>query len=116
MRSAITEPNLPRSKKTFAPYFNVNAFTEPTSGRGNVGPGTVRGLGQANWDISFGKNITLYDRLRAEIRADMFNAFNHTQWTAVDTTFNDSFSGNPFGQITDGREGRIISLGGKISF
>lgn len=113
----IRDPNLQRSKKTFAQYFDVSAFAEPTPGlRGNAGPGTVRGPGQENWDISFGKNITFYDRLHAEVRADMFNAFNHTQWTGVDTTLNDTTSGNQFGQITGGREARIIQLGAKIMF
>jgi len=49
-------------------------------------PGIVRGPGQENWDIAFGKDISMGERLHAEIRADMFNAFNHTQWTGVDTT------------------------------
>jgi len=46
----------------------------------------------------------------------MFNGFNHTQWTSVDTTFNDTYSGYQFGQVTGGREGRIIQLGATVLF
>src|SRR4029077_5787343 len=104
----LGNPNFSRSKRTFSQYLNVNEFAEPAFGvRGNASPGIVRGPGQNNWDIAFGKNIPIREHLHAEIRADLFNAFNHTQWTTVDTTFNDTFSGFQFGQVTGGREGRI---------
>ena len=113
----MRNPNFPRSQRTFAEYFNVNAFTEPALGvRGNASPGILRGPGQENWDIALGKNISMGERAHAEFRADMFNAFNHTQWTSVDTTFNDSLSGFQFGQVTGGREGRIIQLAAKVVF
>jgi hypothetical protein len=113
----MRNPNFPRSQRTFAEYFNVNAFIEPALGvRGNASPGIVRGPGQENWDIALGKNISMGERAHAEFRADMFNAFNHTQWTSVDTTFNDSLSGFQFGQVTGGREGRIIQLAAKVVF
>ncbi len=53
-------------------------------------------------------------RLHAELRADMYNAFNHTQWNAISTQLN-GFTG-PFGQVTGSREGRIIQLAAKIAF
>jgi hypothetical protein len=112
----VRNPNFSHSNRSFSEYFDTNAFVEPTNGlQGTAPPGVVRGPGQNNWDISFGKNIAIYENLHAEIRADMYNAFNHTQWTTVDTLFNDT-SGTPFGQVTGGREGRIIQLAGKIVF
>ena len=77
-------------------------------------PGVVRGPGQNNWDISFGKNIAIHESLHAELRADMYNAFNHTQWNAVSTQLNGSTG--PFGQVTGSREGRIIQLAAKVVF
>ena len=113
----LQNPNLPHSQRSFSQYFNVNAFAEPPLGvRGNASPGIVQGPGQENWDIALGKSIPIGERFHAEIRADMFNAFNHTQWTSVDTTFNDTLSGFQFGQVTGGREGRIIQLTAKILF
>jgi len=113
----LRNPNFTHSKRSFAEYFDVNAFAEPPLGvRGTASPGIVRGPGQNNWDISFGKTLNFTERLHAEIRADMFNAFNHTQWTSVDTVLNDTVSGDQFGQVTGGREGRIIQLGAKLVF
>jgi Carboxypeptidase regulatory-like domain len=112
----IRNPNFSHSKRSFGEYFDTSAFVEPTNGlQGTASPGVVRGPGQNNWDISFGKNIAFTERLHAELRADMYNAFNHTQWTTVDTLFNDT-SGTPFGQVTGGREGRIIELAVKVVF
>ena len=111
----VSNPNLAHSKRTFAEYFNTNAFVVPPNNvQGTASPGVVRGPGQNNWDISFGKNITFYERLHAELRGDMYNAFNHTQWNALSTQLN-GFTG-PFGQVTGSREGRIIELSGKIAF
>ena len=111
----VHNPNLPRSQRTFNEYFDVTAFVVPPDNvQGTASPGVVRGPGQNNWDISFGKNINFYERLHAELRADMYNAFNHTQWNNVSTQLN-GFTGQ-FGQVTGSREGRIIQLAAKIVF
>jgi hypothetical protein len=86
----------------------------PNNVQGTADPGIVRGPGTNNWDLSFGKSITFYERFHAEIRADMYNAFNHTQWNAISTQLNGSTG--PFGQVIGSREGRIIELGAKIAF
>jgi hypothetical protein len=111
----ISNPNFPHSKRTFSEYFNTSAFVvPPTNVQGTASPGVVRGPGQNNWDISFGKNISFYERLHTELRADMYNALNHTQWNAVSTQLN-GFTG-PFGQVAGSREGRIIQLAAKVIF
>jgi hypothetical protein len=112
------DPNLGHFDRSFSEYFNVNAFSVPAQGvRGDARPGIIRGPGQNNWDISIGKAFNFTERLHGDIRADMFNAFNHTQWTSVSTTYPfDPETGVPFGQIQGGREGRIIQLGAKIFF
>ncbi|HTY85564.1 MAG TPA: TonB-dependent receptor [Silvibacterium sp.] len=111
----LHNPNLPHSKRTFAEYFDTSAFVVPPNNvQGTASPGIVRGPGQNNWDISLAKNIDFYERLHAEIRADMYNAFNHTQWNAISTQLN-GYTG-PFGQVTGSREGRIIELAAKIVF
>jgi hypothetical protein len=111
----VHNPNFPHSKRTFAQYFDTSAFVVPPNNvQGTASPGVVRGPGQNNWDIAFGKNIAFSERLHAELRGDMYNAFNHTQWNAVSTQLN-GFTG-PFGQVTGSREGRIIELAAKIVF
>jgi hypothetical protein len=111
----LHNPNFPHSKRTFGEYFDTTAFVTPPDGvQGTASPGVVRGPGQNNWDISFGKNIAVRERLHAELRADMYNAFNHTQWNGVSTQLN-GFTG-AFGQVTGSREGRIIQLAAKVVF
>jgi hypothetical protein len=112
----ISNPNLPHSQRTYSEYFNTNAFVVPPTGvQGTVDPGVVRGPGQNNWDISFGKSFAFHESLHAELRGDMYNAFNHTQWNAVSTQSAGGYTG-PFGQVTGSREGRIIQLAAKIVF
>jgi hypothetical protein len=111
----VSNPNLPHSQRTFAEYFNTNSFVVPPTGvQGTTDPGVVRGPGQNNWDISFGKNISIRESLHAELRADMYNAFNHTQWNMVSTQLNGTTG--LFGQVTGSREGRIIQLAAKVVF
>lgn len=53
------------------------------SGGGDV----YRRPGQSNWDISFFKNIPLLsEKKKLQFRWEMYNAFNHTQFDAVDNT------------------------------
>jgi hypothetical protein len=112
----VHNPNFPHSKRTFAEYFDTTAFVVPPNNvQGTAAPGVVRGPGQNNWDISFGKNITFRESLHAELRADMYNAFNHTQWNGVSTQSAGGYTG-PFGQVTGSREGRIIQLAAKVVF
>jgi len=114
----VHNPNFPRSKRTFGEYFDTSAFVVPPNNvQGTASPGSVRGPGQNNWDISFGKNIAFHESLHAELRADMYNAFNHTQWNGVETIVPVVGSGaTPFGQVTNSREGRIIQIAAKIVF
>jgi hypothetical protein len=111
----VRNPNFSHGKRSFGEYFDTSAFVVPPNNvQGTAAPGVVRGPGQNNWDISFGKNIAFHERLHAELRADMYNAFNHTQWNAVSTQLN-GYTG-PFGQVTGSREGRIIQLAAKVVF
>lgn len=69
--------------------------------------------GQANWDISMFKTFTLYERFRAQFRAEALNAFNTPMMGRPDTTF-----GNPtFGRVTTQRNfPRLIQLGVRVFF
>jgi hypothetical protein len=92
----------------------------------------IRNPGIHNYDITISKNIPLRaERVRMQLRVEMFNAFNHTQFTS----FNGTATFNQAGQITNlptalggggGRFGfgamtgtmdpRRIQLGAKIYF
>ncbi len=116
MPNLIGDPNLPRDQRTFLRYFNISAFTDPGDDRkGSAGPGIIRGPGIKNWDISLAKVFRLSERVNMEFRGDLFNAFNHTQWRAVNTDFSTS-GDSEFGRITEAREPRVAQLSLKITF
>jgi len=66
---------------------NPGAFSVPTApSLGLESPlQTAFGPGINNWDMSLQKNFAINERYAIEMRVDAFNAFNHTQWSAVNS-------------------------------
>ncbi len=101
-------------------YLNPSAFalvTVPTiSGRtirrGNSSATALRGPGTWNLDFSLGKNFSLTEGTRLELKADMVNALNHTQYNAIATNLN----GIGFGQITGTATARVIQVQARFAF
>ena len=79
---------------------------------GTAGPGIVRNPGLWNLDFSFAKNFTLMEKVKLQIRTDMFNSLNHTNLTGLRTSINDPF----FGQLLNTTGARIIQLNARLSF
>jgi len=107
-------------------HLNVNSVLPPTAA-GDFGIGTAakdlfRLPGTNNWDISLFKNFNLAreGKVRLQYRLEMYNAFNHTQFTAVDTTARFDANGNQvnalFGSYTNAANSRRIVMGLKINF
>ena len=57
------------------------------------------GPGWNEADLSLSKNFNFRERYRVQIRWDMFNAFNRTQFSNPNNDYNPSATSN-FGQIT----------------
>jgi hypothetical protein len=116
-------------------YLNPAAFALPGVGQfGNLGRGAIRSPGIANVDFSFNKNWRLRERYGFQFRLEMFNVFNHANFTGVNNNL--SFSniaasptdpcdgtvstcGRPasnFGLLTGNRGPREIQLGLKFTF
>jgi hypothetical protein len=109
-------PNLAGGDRTFGRYFNTSAFSAPDQDvKGNAGTGIVRGPGLNNWDLSFSKTFKPVERFGVEFRSDLLNAFNHAQWSSIDTNFTDSPS-STFGWVTNSHEGRIVQMGLRLTF
>jgi hypothetical protein len=67
-------------------WINPNAFSLynlPLGTDGNASLGDCYGPGQNNWDVAFHKNFKISDRLTAQFRLELFNAFNKTQFEGV---------------------------------
>jgi hypothetical protein len=110
-------PNIGHFSKTLTQQFNTAAFSlPPMNVRGNSGLGTVRGPGQYNFDLSLAKTFAIRETLRFELRGDAFNAFNHTQWNGINTTYPSGDAQFPFGQVNGAREARIVQVAAKLAF
>ncbi|MDE1177191.1 MAG: carboxypeptidase-like regulatory domain-containing protein [Edaphobacter sp.] len=67
--------------RTVQQYFNPNAFLAPAYGTvGNLGRDTLTGPGLANVDISLLKATHITERVRAQFRAEFFNALNRANF------------------------------------
>jgi hypothetical protein len=109
--------------------FNVNAFRNFTQvgRRGTSGRNQFRvGNDVNNFDFILSKKTRLWsESTNLELRLEAFNAFNHTQFTTLNTNLNNivlDSSGNPdpirsgFGRFTGARESRVIQLGARFNF
>ena len=96
-------------------WVDENAFRHPEPFTFGSAPRNLncRGDGWKNFDISITKHIPIKESVRAEFRAEFFNAFNRVQFRHPST----GFGGGSFGQVTSQEnEPRIIQLALKIHF
>jgi len=101
---------------SFYQFFNTSCFSAPPQDvRGSAGVGIDRGPGTNNWNVSLRIVFQPFERVKAEFRGDLFNAFNHTQWSSVNTTYS-SAAGNTFGWVTGARDPRSAYLSLRVSF
>jgi hypothetical protein len=76
---------------------NPNAFTTPAKGQtGNAPRNFVRGFDAWQMDLALRRDFPLYERLKLQFRAEVFNVFNHPNFGAI----NPAFGSVLFGQAT----------------
>jgi hypothetical protein len=116
-------------------YLNPAAFALPGVGQfGSLGRGAIRSPGIANVDFSINKNWRVRERFGVQFRAEMFNAFNHVNFTGVNggLSFNNTAASptdpcngtvsacgraaSNFGLLTGNRGPREIQFGLKLTF
>ena len=119
----VADPILSGDERTFNRWFDTAAIAMPA--RRSFGTGSVNYLrhpGMANWDISITKRIPLGNEQRwLQFRTELFNAWNHTQYSTVGTSTSfDNATGaqtNPtFGVVTAARDPRLIQLSLRVVF
>ncbi len=92
-------------------WFNTACFEDPTTTRyGNAGRGLVNGPGVNNWDLAMMKNTSIGESVRLQFRAELFNAFNHTQYSTPGFDMQNA----DFGVISSARAPRLAQLGLKL--
>jgi hypothetical protein len=81
------KPNLGHYDKTPDKFFDTSCIQFPGNTLGNANKAVVRGPGRSNLDLSLFRNFNLgSDKRVLTFRAEAYNAFNHTQLNAIDTT------------------------------
>jgi hypothetical protein len=102
-----------KGPKTVPEWFNTAAFTAPPFGfYGNAAINSIRGPGFNNWDMGFFKNFAFKESLRLQFRAEMFNTWNHTNFSGIDATYGTG----GFGQITSDFNPRVVQFALRLTF
>jgi len=102
--------------RTFNTWFDNTVFARPPKGSpGNAPKDVFRLPGTNNWDASLFKNFPIFSERRiVQFRAEFYNAFNHTQYSGVNTTARFDTAGRQtntqFGQVTATRSPRVIQF------
>ena len=117
----LENPVLPKSERTFERFFRTDVFRVPAVGTiGNSAKTLIRGPGINNWDLSLFKTFPVRERVRFQLRWELYNAFNHTQFSAVDTAARFDAQGNQvnsrLGQLTDARPPRQMQFALRATF
>ncbi|TAM84437.1 MAG: hypothetical protein EPN47_01840 [Acidobacteria bacterium] len=138
----VSNPNLSKGNRTLQKFFDPNAYVlQPLGTFGNAARNLVVGPGINDTDFSIFKNFDIPwfgrgganslggETANLQFRAELFNVFNHTQFSSLNTTFvpqTDS-NGNPLaglpadpssglGVVTGARDPREIQFGLKFIF
>jgi hypothetical protein len=100
-------------------YLNKAAFAKVPIGAGgapirpgNAGRNSLRAPGFWNIDLALSKNFRFGERYGVQLRCDMLNAFNHTNYSGISTGID---SAN-FGAITSTRGARLVQLNARFTF
>jgi len=118
----VGDPILPKGQRTFSQAFRTDVFRAPAAGTlGTLSKTLMRAPGINNFDISVFKNIPIVrERLRAQLRGEFYNAFNHTQFSSYDASARFDAKGAQvnaqFGQYTAARDPRVMQLAVRLEF
>jgi hypothetical protein len=111
----VANPNLPKSQRTIAQWFNTAAFAIPSTNRyGNAGRDTIQAPGLQNIDLGIDKYFQWGKEAakRIQFRAEMFNAFNHVNFGIP----NNVIDSTAFGSITSSAAAREVQFALRFEF
>jgi hypothetical protein len=93
-------------------WFDPDCFPVPPAGYfGNSGATVLYGPGVNNWDLGITKLVRLRESIGLNLRAELFNAWNHAQFQQPDGNAGD---GGNFGRISAARTPRLIQFAMKL--
>ncbi|QHS52279.1 TonB-dependent receptor [Edaphobacter sp. 12200R-103] len=105
-------------------YFNTSCFVQQSVnnpyvfnrfqyGNESRTDNTLRGPGQANWDMSLYKDIPIHENMKFNLRVEAFNLFNRVQFGNPNTSVGNALFGNITTQINNPR---AFQLSGRFLF
>ena len=114
-------PQLAYGDRNGARFFDTSVFSPPGLGYiGNAPRQIFRGPGQNQWDLAVFKDFKIHEGFKLQLRGEFYNAFNHPQWSALNTAARFDAAGKQinalFGQATGDRGPRIVQLALRVSF
>jgi hypothetical protein len=115
-------PQLGYGDRNAARFFNTSVFSAPALGYiGSAGRQVFRGPGQNQFDLAAFKDFSIVERVKVQLRGEFYNAFNHTQFSGVDTAARFDLNtgaqtNSTFGQTNADRGGRVIQLALRVNF
>lgn len=109
-------------------YFSASSFAVPKAvweggtnqGFGNARKDAIVGPGRLNFNTSLFKSFVITESTKFELRAESFNTFNHTQFSALGTSFSgfnaDGTAVGNFGKAVATQDPRVLQFGAKFLF
>ncbi len=112
--SVSCDPNQ-GAARTFRQWFNTTCVQNVAAGLnniGSVGRNTLDGPPTTRVDFTLSKSVKFSESMRVQLRGEVFNIFNHTNFTTLSTNVTSA----TFGQVTNVRDPRTMQLGVKFYF
>ena len=108
------QPVFPSGTHTASQWFNPAAFATPAAFTfGNVGRNSIYGPGRQTLDLALQREFSVTEKIKFQIRAEAFNALNHTNLGTPNRFVNTP----QFGTITEAATPpREIQFGARLSF
>ncbi|MBI4468218.1 MAG: hypothetical protein HY650_02740 [Acidobacteria bacterium] len=112
----LRDGNLPSSQRSVDRWFDVAAFALSAQGTyGNSGRNVLRAPGFANLDLLIGRNFSISESKRLELRGEFFNFTNSVHLGRPNTRVNDPLGAA--GTITDtASPNRQVQIGLRLVF
>jgi hypothetical protein len=111
---ALCDPNS-GGARTFEQWFNTACFANPPAGVNRVGNesrNVITGRPTTRFDATLAKNIRFSESKSVQLRWEVFNIFNHTNFTTLSLNITSS----NYGFVTGVRDPRTMQLGAKFIF
>jgi hypothetical protein len=115
VRAMVTgQPVFTSGTRTAAEWFNTAAFVAPPAYTfGNAGRNTVEGPGMQLLDVALTREFALRESLHFQVRAELFNSLNHTNYGTPNRFVNEP----QFGTITMAMHpGREAQFSARLTF